>query len=347
MINVFLPITSYSMLLSELIIEQQGLAKADNILLNPHGLEYNDNLWGKVYIANMKRINSTNLLKKTVINANYLKDSSVFYQRIKKIINNQNYNFFYVDLYHVLSNHIFSKGFFRRAYVIEDGILNYYNDDRTVLKHVWLKHMYYSIYGLSYKALKDNTHLTGVFLNSVTSQYVTKPEYSVFPEKSKLVSLKSISSNKQCKENVLLVLGQEPIAMGMLSMKKYRELVCEMVEILMQSVKSQTAIKVYYKPHPRAEKSSNLLLIKMLNLKFSDSSQIILVEDKKPIELLINNLLPKHVISFNSTALITIRDMFQDRIRLHSYQPIDIKIHTNDVVNNLFKLYNIKIHETI
>ena len=340
--NYFLPITSYSMYLSELIIDQYNLKEHNNILLNPHGFDYNDNLWDSVVEDTIPRINSSNLLTKAVINYKYTKRHSIYLKRIKKDLEKTEHeksNFYYVDLYHVLSNHIFSNYKFNNRFIVEDGILNYYESNATHLNRVGLKNFYYGLFGLSYKALTDGTHLTGIFLDSVAQQFVTHPTATLVPEKSKQIFLEQIPSNLNFK-NVLLILGQEPLIMAGMPLGSYCSYIIDM--ILISNKKYGSFEKIIYKPHPRTGKKDLFNLQKELE-KHKMGFEFYL--ENKTVEQSLIVLLPSIVFSFYSTALMSIKNISKDRIGVHAYLPKTLTI--NNQIITVFERVGIKIHNDV
>ncbi len=353
MINVFIPITSYSMLLSEQIIIQNKLSKEDNVLLNPHGFKYDNELWGEVYSSNISRVGAKRYSKKIINSISRLYQLKKFYKKVKGNVEKGSYNIYYVDLYHELSNHIFSLKKFTNAYIIEDGLLNYYDNKNTKLKLVGLKNFFFSLFGLSFRALTDKTHLTGIFLDSVTCQYVTYPEYSIAAHKSKLVSLEDLCEGLKIVENNILILGQEPIIFVGIEESKYNLLVIEMIELVLkrkQSLLLDTTISVFYKPHPRATSRQQDNLKKQI-IKHFEQAEVNMVTRfvgvDKPIELIVGDIAPSFIVSFTSTSLITLKKMLRDRVEVYSYQPQEVKRISSDFILNLLKSLKIRIFEHV
>ena len=106
-LNLFLPITPYTLSIAENLIESNiVLTKAKNILVNPHGLDYKNELWDEVYNGNCSREVSNNKFSRYL---NFFKQILVFRRLNKQILKfkNAKINYYYVDLAHVLSNSIF------------------------------------------------------------------------------------------------------------------------------------------------------------------------------------------------------------------------------------------------
>ncbi|MRX64306.1 polysialyltransferase family glycosyltransferase [Maribacter luteus] len=341
-INVFLPITSYSMYLSELVITQQNLQGECNILLNPHGFNHDSLLWDSVWMDDIPRMNSRRIFKKVLINFHYIRRLSSYFKRIKpnlEVVNQELCNFYYVDLYHVLTNHIFSKYQFRARFIIEDGMLNYYESEGTVLKLVRLKNLYYGFFGLSFKALLNKTHLTGIYLDSVCKQFVTNPNETLIPDKSILINLGKVPIETSFSD-VLLILGQEPLIMSGMSYKVYSGYIIDMINIAENTY--GTYKEVIYKPHPRAEEN---LLLKVKELLWNGKEDINFYLDKKTVEQSLLEILPKTIFSFRSTSLISIKNMSNGRINIHAYIPEGLKV--NHRIENVLRVLNIEIHRNV
>ena len=60
-VNLFLPITPYTLAISESLIAKKFYSNGyTNILINPHGLLFNSKLWDKVYEDKVSREVSEN-----------------------------------------------------------------------------------------------------------------------------------------------------------------------------------------------------------------------------------------------------------------------------------------------
>ena len=108
-INMFLPITPYTLSIAERIIESQvqdNSKKIKNILINPHGLNFNKDYWDEVYIGSASREVSDKKIERHI---NFLWQITTFLKIYKQIkgLKNSSLDFYYVDLAHVLSNAIF------------------------------------------------------------------------------------------------------------------------------------------------------------------------------------------------------------------------------------------------
>ena len=320
------------MMLSELLLSQNNLQNDYNILLNPHGLDFNKDLWSSIYLDNIQRKNSKNLLLKFYfINfflykmRSYLKrNHSVF--SIKKT--NVVYSFYYVDLYHVLSNHIYSQRTFKNYYVIEDGLLNYYNDKSTHIQNLNLKQAYFRLFSFSYNAISSNVHLTGISLPSTICQYVTQPEHSINPSKSEKISLRPLSLAFELNSDIYIILGQEPlIDRRVIDENSYLEYLVKAVDKIN---KLNCNCIIYYKPHPMASQTYISIIGARLN-------SVKVINDKSPVELLVAKFNIGNVLSLNSTALLTLKNIYKEKINVFScYFEDIIYVHSNSTLTKLF-----------
>ena len=126
---MFLPITPYTLSISERIIAAQthdNRKSRKNILINPHGLNFNKDYWDEVYIGSASRKVSDKKVERYINFSWQIITFLKIYKQIKSL-KNSSLDFYYVDLAHVLSNSIFF-GFNKivNMYVMEDGLLNYY-----------------------------------------------------------------------------------------------------------------------------------------------------------------------------------------------------------------------------
>ena len=206
--GLFIAITPSHILNFEQIIKNK-LHLGNTILLNPGNYDYDHKIWDVVINGDMN-LNYTvsSLWKKYLFQLkkfngykNYLKkiDSQISLEAI--------YKFYYCNLDDILTNHIFhvlKTNMDNTFYVVEDGILNYYNPNR-VLSTLNFKKKLGKLYNFNFEVFSG--HPTNVHSDFVKSQFVRLPDKAICPEKSVKLPFRPLSYIPD--NNTILILGQD------------------------------------------------------------------------------------------------------------------------------------------
>lgn len=332
-LNLFLPITPYTLSIAENLIESNiVLPNVKNILVNPHGLDYKNELWDEVYNGNCSREVGNNKFLRYL---NFLKQILVFRILNKQILKfkNAKINYYYVDLAHVLSNSIFFNfGNIESRYIIEDGLLNYY---KLSLKDKMLSkrsiNYLLAFFGLKTKNFEGD--ITGIEMNIVNNQYVYFPKLAIRPSKSLQIPFNKYSYSLN---NKVLVLGQEPI-ISIISKNDYLN---SLKKVITEVKKEFEIFDFYYKPHHHGKKD---LAKKILKKELGNS--LFYIDDNQPIHKIINNIKPSMVVSFGSTASLNLKLILPDNVKSSVYLLRNSKLTVNENLENLFSKMNINIIE--
>ena len=332
-INLFLPITPYTLTISENLVAKEFHCEGyENILINPHGLTYNEQFWDKVYMGKSSReVNQIKIWRYI----NFAQQIITFLKIYKKIkyLKNKDLTFYYVDLAHVLSNAIFFEfKKINKRYIIEDGLLNYYEVN---LKNKMLGkrsvNIFLNILGLSTR--KFSGHITGIEMKEVTGQYVFFPKLAIESKKSFKIPYESLSYEN--KGNILII-GQEPIV-NFISTTIYKRSLDTIIKDF--KIKSSSS-KVFYKPHHHGKKD----LVKSF-LKKKLGEKIVIIEDNSPIHSIVESIQPFIVISFGSTASLNLKLFLPDFVDSWVYLIRESTLPVNKEMETLFVKTGVKIKE--
>ncbi|WP_297804564.1 polysialyltransferase family glycosyltransferase [uncultured Polaribacter sp.] len=332
-LNLFLPITPYTLSIAENLIESNiVLPKAKNILVNPHGLDYKNELWDEVYNGNCSREVSNNKFSRYL---NFFKQILVFRRLNKQILKFKNVkiSYYYVDLAHILSNSIFFNFCnIESRYILEDGLLNYY---KLSLKNKMLskRSVNYLLVFFGLKTKKFEGDITGIEMNIVNNQYVYFPKLALVPGKSLQIPFNKYSYPLN---NKVLVLGQEPIV-SFISKNDYLN---SLKKVITEVKKEFENFDFYYKPHHHGKKD---LAKKTLKKELGNS--LFYIDENQPIHKIIKNIQPSMVVSFGSTASLNLKLILPDNIKSSVYLLRNNKLSVNKNLENLFSKMNINIIE--
>lgn len=229
---------------------------------------------------------------------------------IEEITSSEPIFLYYSTLEDILCNHLFfhSKNVVS-AYVVEEGVLNYYlhtTKNLSSLKKISKKiiSLFFSIkYKTNYLG-----HTTGVDYDKVKSQFVIVPQLAYCKHKSLgFTNTKTITFTP---EKSFLIIGQEPYY----EILGYREFnkVMDKFLVLVSSELNKTGIKkVYYKPHrygPRIKHTHFLEYfpsVKFKTLEPNDSVE----------QLYFDKLKSEHVFTIDSSALFSIFTSLSDETK--------------------------------
>lgn len=332
-INLFLPITPYSLAICENLVKSHEDQDVRNVLVNPHGLEYTKDSWDEVYLDFCSREVSDNSIERY---QNFAKQTAVFakmYRRLKKFENTA-LDFYYVDLAHVLTNAIFfSFKNIKERYIIEDGLLNYYYlplKGKMLSKKI--ANTFLHFIGLPTQNFDGD--ITGIEMDIVKSQHVYFPDIAYYPQKSTQISFKK---HEYKSDDKIIILGQEPI----INFIKTEEYLNTLERIIDDAINKEGFRGIfYYKPHHHGKKD---LARPFLENKLGD--MLVIVEDNRPIHLIIDKIKPSAIVSFGSSASLQLKRILPEYVKSYVYLLRSTKLAKNDVLEELFHKLNISITE--
>ncbi|NDV14596.1 hypothetical protein GO009_01040 [Muricauda sp. TY007] len=200
----------------------------------------------------------------------------------------------------VLNNYLFfrfrKKTLIKRT-LVEDGILNYYDyritreRRRTFQLKKWVAYFF----GMPYNIL--NGQLSGIDLPEVPDQYVKFPEFALYPEKAIPLGYNEIKYVAD--KTKVLFIGQDVLE-NVLGHAEYRNLVSSMIQQIQKLTSTENTI--YYKPH----RNGNYHVAFGL-LKENFGNRVELIQDKSPVEDIVDEIRACKIFSFFSTALVNIQ----------------------------------------
>lgn len=191
--------------------------------------------------------------------------------------------------------HYFRKDANKKAYIIEDGMVNYIPLKRASFFKAFFKKVFYNSLGFSYKFVRVSA--TAIEQDFVSGQFVRSPEYSNLPAKSLPLLFDKISYDPLI--NRVLILGQEPyIGFRGITKRKYLECLNCMINAII-TTHSDSCLEVFYKPHRAGQSISPD--------DFLYRQRLFIIDDTSPIEELLECFRPMVIYSFNSSALINIK----------------------------------------
>lgn len=140
-----------------------------------------------------------------------------------------------------------------------------------------------------------------IFFTFFKSQYFNIPKNKIVENKYRYI--KKLNKFSQKKNNSIIILGSPFVSKRLMLKNEY-------IECLKFIKKNYMSIKILYFPHPKEDASivKKLKLFKVIHSNF-------------PIEIYLLNskFLPLKIIGLNSTAFITIRALFNKKIKLENY----------------------------
>lgn len=214
--------------------------------------------------------------------------------------------------------------------VVDDGMVvhnipNYINTKKKLIKESFIKVFLKKSLGIKYPNYIK-----------IYTMFKLKSTSNILMQKNNLQYLNKHINNSQKKDN-LLIIGQPLVEKNIVSLSRYKEYIDLICSI-------HSCHKTIYYPS-RKEKKSKLL-------KIAKNKKITIESPESCLEVFLikNNLLPKMVVGFSSTALITLDKIFNSRqnkkIEILSYM-IKCESSKTDLYNNLYdylRNYNIKIN---
>lgn len=286
--------------------------EAYNILLNPFGLEYRPERWHDVLAGNFTQTNDQrNFYYRCRYQAQKVRFYRSYLRRLDRHVPEAaDYQIYLYHLHDLLGNYLF-YGFRphkpRQYYLIEDGILNYYDydrsRDRSVSRKLLGKKWFYGLFGVPFTPYKG--YMTGIERDEVVCQYVRAPSLAVFPHKSKPLAVDRFGYEPI--SNRFLIIGQESYINYDGGWEYYREGLRLMLEHI--DARSRGPKTIYYKCHRYGDKALVSQFLKSWRVPIE------ILDTPRPVEFLVESLRPEVIASFNSSALINIALSLDDATR--------------------------------
>lgn len=280
--------------------------KSNKLLICTKKNKFNTEIWEEVFYINPKFF-FKNALFNNIVKGFFYRSTL---RTINKYVNTnqtKSINIYYQNLQCPLTNYIFfnsSKVFGNELKItfniIEEGIGNYYEYFKVYpqeRKRLKIKKIFYWFFGFKIN-LPDSQ--TGAYYDHVDKVFVNIPHLSIFSNKS--LPLNFTKRKIKCSDNLILILGQESESF-IYGKVKYLDSVKELISIVRAQFPNQ---KIIYKPHW----DNRIDILK----DFLDSigTQIEYLSNNESIETLIFKIKPSRIISFSTSAFLTLRVMFDE-----------------------------------
>lgn len=226
----------------------------------------------------------------------YFAAMTQFRRKIKQILSSEKKLAIYIPHpYHLPTNYLLFGIKEKEAYLIPDGILNYYESEITIksLLTMFVKCVLARILGITYTPYTG--HLTAFDKRVYSGVYTFNPEGLL----TDCGQIRIIGTDKKQFGNdkkVCLFLDQD---IESLLSKKDSE---KMRVALYRYLASEQFDEILYKQHPSLKENP----VKDMNLPITP------IHSTLPAEMLIPQYCPTEVISYVSSALINIRDIYPD-----------------------------------
>jgi hypothetical protein len=201
-------------------------------------------------------------------------------------------NIYYQNLLNPLVNGLYFSATIQwdGRYIVEEGVANYYEYFKFNKRAKFLfafKRVVFWLFGVKMRGI--NT-LTGIDEKLTVAQYVYRPEYTLYPAKSRAI-LRAQSSYIP-DGSVILIIGQEAGLRGN-SLKMYCGFVNRII-LLMRRRFNGAEIK--YKPHWDTDNNINDALL----------GPVEFINDYDRVESIVHKVKPRVIVSFASSALVNI-----------------------------------------
>lgn len=305
------------------------------ILINSGDYPYDENLWDKVFKGKNVKGNpsSMNFSEHAKYQLKKIKAYRDIIRKVKRELPKTNFNLYYCNLEDVINNIFFfsfRKNLIQERVLVEDGILNYYDykisKDRRIT--FLIKKILCNLLGLRYKIVKGQ--LSGIDRDIVKKQYVKHPLKAIFPEKAYKLGYKAIDYIPLT--NTVLFVGQDVLE-NVLGVEEYVSCLNTIIGHIKEIDETET---IFYKPH---RNGNSRLAREKLAETFGKKYR--LVEDRSPVEEILESLRPKYIFSFYSTALVNIKMALKEEYNVQVYS---LPLNTLDTrVVSLFKDVGIKV----
>ncbi|WP_306770381.1 polysialyltransferase family glycosyltransferase [Muricauda sp. TY007] len=286
----------------EQIIAAKGLSGI-KILVNAGHYPFDEKFWSIVVAGDpmpMRNPSNRGIIKNVKFQVLKIKSYRSTLDTLKRRVPNSQWELYYCNLEDVLNNYLFfrfrKKTLIKRT-LVEDGILNYYDyritreRRRTFQLKKWVAYFF----GMPYNIL--NGQLSGIDLPEVPDQYVKFPEFALYPEKAIPLGYNEIKYVAD--KTKVLFIGQDVLE-NVLGHAEYRNLVSSMIQQIQKLTSTENTI--YYKPH----RNGNYHVAFGL-LKENFGNRVELIQDKSPVEDIVDEIRACKIFSFFSTALVNIQ----------------------------------------
>ncbi|MBF0233056.1 MAG: hypothetical protein HQK65_08465 [Desulfamplus sp.] len=221
-----------------------------------------------------------------------------FKKDIDKILSSENTNILYIaHPFHFACNYLAFNNFAEKIYLLPDGILNYYEAriDNNSLKKMIQGKILCAMAGINYKMFKG--HYTGYELGIYSGVYCFS-EKRLLTKTGKIFNIAKTSVNiglKPLKDICLFI--DQPVN---------KSIHYDLAKRINDFFLSRQFKKIIYKKHPSYKCDS-------LKYLLNSGAEICLIESKMPIEMLFDEIDAGYIVSFDSSALLTLKFLYPDR----------------------------------
>ncbi len=310
MMHLFGCVTPLHIRVAEQIVCSQALS-GGSVLLNPFGFDYHEKHWKQAINGGFSATNNQQSLFHRL---RYQSRKAGFYRsflhRVQETLPSATH--YRIYLYHLddmLGNFLFFSfrpESDRRFFILEDGILNYYDYDRTHdrahRRRMMGKKCFYRLFGLPFRPYRG--YMSGIDREEVICQYVRAPALAVFPQKSQAVTIDRI--HYEPIPGSYLIIGQDAY-INLYGWPRYRDGIAAMMRFI--DSRGSKPRQILYKHHRYGDKS---LVAKYLR---SLDRPITLNDDPEAIEQMVEAMKPQTILSFTSSALMNIKLALAEELR--------------------------------
>ena len=247
MVSIFIGLSQHHVDLFQDHLITRSEFEGDGILITGATTIYDAEVWHTVIPLKGSLTNRSESMVERIKNMTHkIRQYKKASKELKTYKDNRAINLIFSSLEDVLTNYLFfyfSKEI--RGYVIEDGVLNYYNHTQKNVAFTTLlsKKILSIAHGLNFKIYSG--HTSGIEYAQVVRQYVRVPSLTMNPKKSTLLPVTKRSLIR-CNKDIL-ILGQEPYAN--VAPIKYAEKLDQLLFKIKSSDAYKKADKIIYKPH--------------------------------------------------------------------------------------------------
>jgi hypothetical protein len=305
-LKIYIAISPLGIKNAELQMSQYSnpLVQETNILINPSSYNADQRCWSKIISNEGFRFESiqTTITAKLKYQLQRIYYSKKLFRTVKKLTNQQGISqveFFIQNLEDPLSNLCFFFNWQKNTQfnLIEDGIANYYDYYKTfpqMRKRLHLKILFHRLFNFKYLTPKS---FTGITYSRMSTQFVRFPEMAENSKKSKKLEVSELSFHP--KIDTVLIIGQESYEI----IYGYEKYVYELQEMILKIKAKYPDHKILYKPHW----NTAINLSKILD-------KIEVINSKATVEELVPALAPSVIISFTSSALINLANVYRTMV---------------------------------
>lgn len=305
-ISVFLCYTTFQVYLASYIANSEST----NILVNSRCCLHTTTCWDYVVAPEINiSLNQGSGMKNKIYR---LRRAKKIFHIIEELIQaNQHVVVYMPHLYEYLSNYFYFnyKHPSIEFNILQDGILNFYA--KKIETSQYLRQYAQALFShiLMFPFIPFRGYLTGINRPDIKKQYLLGAiDLSDFPDKGQLVLV-----DKQLQQDIdteaVMFIGQETLIERM---DKLRFLFY-MQNVMQFITKQFSGMKLYYKP-------KDYHLFQELGMHNMLPKEIIVLDDTVCVEELFLTNPVRHIISFNSTALLNIKLLFGHHVECYSYQ---------------------------